>query len=350
MDNLSNFKFVSIQSEWIRAGAILAAFLAVALLASMLWQKVIDARIRQTRSPVDDMISSALRGLIIWGLILSGAHYAFLELSVTQSETVIWTLLGKGFIIAWIFLLVTTAMRFMNTFAQWRIGQVAASTTEAPRDITTRITFLRKLANATIVLFGGLYILSVAGIDISPIIAGGALSGIVIGIALQDTLSNIFAGFFLNFDRPIRIGDFIRIDNNQEGYVEDVGWRYSRVRLIANNLLIIPNNKLSQSLITNYSLQGYALSVSVPCTVGYDNDLEQVEQLALTVARKIQDAPENQDSVWEPQVRFKEFGPDSISLVVVLRSKHDRVQNQLQHKFIKALQAAFRENEIKFPK
>lgn len=329
---------------------ILIVFLSAAGLASILWRKVIDVRIAKTQSPLDDMISAALKGLVIWGLILSGGHYAFLELSVTQKQTVIWTLLGKAFIIGWIYLLVTTAMKFMNSFARWRISQGPTRGNESPRDVATRLTFLRKLANALVAVFGGLYILSVAGIDISPIIAGGALSGIVIGIALQDTLSNIFAGFFLNFDRPVRIGDFIRIDNNQEGYVEEVGWRYSRIRLIGNSLLIVPNNKLSQSLITNYSLQGYALSVTISFTVGYDNDLELVEKVALDVAKQMQQTPVEAASALEPQVRFKEFLPDSIALVVVLRSTEDRVQNQLQHRFIKALQVAFRENGIKFPK
>jgi len=323
------FNFASIESVWIRAGAILCSFLAVALAVSVLWRKVIEQAAKKSKTPVDDLIFSALRGLIIWGLILSGAHYAFVELSATQTKTVIWPMLGKGFTIAWIFLLVSTAMRFLNSFARWRIGHATAKEGESTRDVMTRVTFLRKVANSVIVVFGALYVLSVAGIDISPIIAGGALSGIVIGIALQDTLSNIFAGFFLNFDRPIKIGDFIRIDSNQEGYVEEVGWRYSRVRLIGNNLLIIPNNKLSQSLITNYSLLGHELSISIACTVSYDNDLEKVESVALAVANQIQNQGGDDDPSWQPQVRFREYGADSIHMVVVLRSKEVYSQNQL---------------------
>ena len=338
---------VQIPPEWLRAGAIIGVFSIAALVVSLLWRRIFERLVAKTRSHLDDMILEAFRNLVVWGLIVAGGYYAFLEISIAQKNTVVWGMIGKGFTLAWIALAVATLMRIFNAFSRWRIDHATAHGPEAIRDVVTRVTFVRKLLTVVVMFFAVLYALSVAGVDTSPLVAGGALGGIVIGIALQDTLSNVFAGFFLNIDRPIKIGDFIRLDTNQEGYVEDVGWRYSRVRLIGNNLLIIPNNKLSQSIITNFSLPSQAINVSVACNISYDSDLERVESIAEEVALRVQGSIDGEEGNWKPHVRFKEFGAATISMVTVLRSKEISSQNRIQHEFMKALHKAFTEADIK---
>ena len=90
-------------------------------------------------------------------------------------------------------------------------------------------------------------------IDVTPLIAGVGLGALAIGLALQSTLSNFFAGMHLLSDRPIKIGNFIELDKDTSGFVEDIGWRSTRIRTMVDNLLIIPNAKLADSNITNYS-------------------------------------------------------------------------------------------------
>lgn len=202
---------------------------------------------------------------------------------------------------------------------------------------------------AVVFVVGAIYILSVAGVNISPILAGGALGGLVVGIALQDTLSNVFAGFFLNVDRPVKIGDFIKIEAGQEGFVEDVGWRHTKVRLWANNLLIIPNNKLSQSVITNFSLPDSPMSVYVDCGVSYESDLEHVEAVAVRVAQHVQETTDGGDPSWQPIVRFNDFADSAITFTTSLRSKSINSRLKIHHEFIKALHVAFRNEQIEIP-
>src|SRR6266511_962122 len=76
------------------------------------------------------------------------------------------------------------------------------------------------------------------------------VGGLVV-LAHQDTLSNLFAGFHLLADRPVRVGDTIRLENGMEGMVEDIGWRSTRIRQPADDLVIVPNAKLAQSILTN---------------------------------------------------------------------------------------------------
>ncbi|MBS1703096.1 MAG: mechanosensitive ion channel [Armatimonadetes bacterium] len=338
-----------VKQEWLRAGGIMLAFLLGWVIIAVVGKKVFKKLVARTNSQLDDIILSALHGLAQWAIIIAGAYFAFREVTAAEPETTIWTIIGKGFTIAWVGLAIASAIRIFNAYSQWKIEQTLETHADVLRDVATRVNFFRKLLIAVVAIIGGLYILSIAGIDTSPIVAGGAVGGIVIGIALQDTLSNVFAGFFLNIDRPVKIGDFIRLDSGQEGFVEEVGWRYTKIRLYANNLVIIPNNKLSQSTITNFNLPSGPLSVYMTCGVSYDSDLEHVEEVAIRVARQVLETEPGGDTQWDPVVRFKEFGDSSINFTTVLRALDVDSQYRIQHQFVKQLHRAFNEEGIEIP-
>src|SRR5207244_1958155 len=75
-----------------------------------------------------------------------------------------------------------------------------------------------------------------------------------VAVALQDTLGNFFAGLYLQADRPVRIGDYVRVDTGDEGTVMHIGWRSTRLRTLTNNTVVLPNERLSKAVVTNYSL------------------------------------------------------------------------------------------------
>jgi len=104
---------------------------------------------------------------------------------------------------------------------------------------------------AVVIVVGGLVVLGHLGIAITPILTALGIGGLAVALALQDTLSNLFAGFHLLADRPVRVGDTIRLENGMEGMVEDIGWRSTRIRQPADDLVIVPNAKLAQSILTN---------------------------------------------------------------------------------------------------
>src|SRR2546426_1174391 len=85
-------------------------------------------------------------------------------------------------------------------------------------------------------------------VAIEPLLTALGVGGLALALALQDTLSNLFAGMHLLADRPIRVGDYVKLSvESVEGYVVDVGWRSTRVRTLQNNVVIVPNSKVSQS-------------------------------------------------------------------------------------------------------
>ena len=101
------------------------------------------------------------------------------------------------------------------------------------------------------IVIGGLVLLGHLGITITPILTALGIGGLAVALALQDTLSNLFAGFHLLADRPVSVGDVVRLENGMEGVVEDIGWRSTRIRQPGEDLIIVPNAKLAQGILTN---------------------------------------------------------------------------------------------------
>src|SRR5437764_1007357 len=134
---------------------------------------------------------------------------------------------------------------------------------------------------------GGLVLLSSLGIAITPILTALGVGGLAVALALQDTLSNLFAGLHLLADKPIRVGDYVRLSaESVEGHVVDVGWRSTRIRMLQNNIVVVPNKRVAESIITNYDLGETRMAVLIRVRVDYDADAELVERVLVDEATR----------------------------------------------------------------
>lgn len=103
------------------------------------------------------------------------------------------------------------------------------------------------------------------GISLTAVWTTLGVGSVAIALALQDTLSNFFAGVYVRLDSPVRVGDYIRLDGGNEGFVVQIGWRSTRIRTLPNNIAVVPNAKLASAVITNYSMAEYQMSLSTSC-------------------------------------------------------------------------------------
>jgi small-conductance mechanosensitive channel len=207
----------------------------------------------------------------------------------------------------------------------------------------------RLISNVVVVIIYvivALVILSYFNIEITPMIATLGIGGLAIGLALQNTLANLFGGIHILSDRPINVGDFVEIGTDLTGYVEDIGWRTTRIRKLSNNFVVVPNSTLADSTIVNYSLPELETSCIVHCGVGYNEDLEKVEKATLKVAAKIQKTAEGAIRDFEPKVRFYEFGDSNINFRVIMRVERYVDRFVITSEFIKALKAEFTKQNI----
>lgn len=107
---------------------------------------------------------------------------------------------------------------------------------------------IKGVTNTLVYSLGILTVLSALGVHIGPLLTALGVGGLAMALAFKDTAENMFSGIHLLIDRSVEVGDLIKIESGQEGIVEDIGWRTSRIRLGGDDLLIIPNTKLAQNI------------------------------------------------------------------------------------------------------
>jgi small-conductance mechanosensitive channel len=129
------------------------------------------------------------------------------------------------------------------------------------------------------------------GISLAPALTALGVGSLAVALAVQDTLSNFFSGLYIVVDKPVRPGDFIRVDPSYEGYVETIGWRSTHLRTLSHNLVVIPNATLSKAIITNYTLPTPHMASSVRVDVAADADVDRVEDVLTDEARRALDVP-----------------------------------------------------------
>ena len=193
---------------------------------------------------------------------------------------------------------------------------------------------------------GGLVLLDSLGVAITPLLTALGVGGLAVALALQDTLSNLFAGVHILASRKVQPGDFIQLDNGMQGYVVDTNWRSTIIRQLPNNVLVVPNATVASSIVTNYHLPEHEISVSVACSVSYESDLEQVERVTIEVGEEVMQEVNGAVTEYEPTVRYNTFGGSGISFNVGLRAADISAQALITHEFIKRLHSRYQKEGI----
>jgi len=211
-------------------------------------------------------------------------------------------------------------------------------------------TLTEVLATIIIGILGFLTLLQmVFEVDIRAILAALGVGGLAVALALQDTLSNLFAGFYVSIAGQTRIGDFIKIDAGQSGYVQDIGWRSTTLRELGGNLIFIPNNKLAQSIVTNYHLPDRSLGVGITVPVIYDSDPSQVERLLNEVAAAAVGQVPGLLKEPAPSAKFVPgFGKTSMDFTLDCHVAEFADQYLVQHELRKRIYRRFREEGVQF--
>jgi small-conductance mechanosensitive channel len=210
-------------------------------------------------------------------------------------------------------------------------------------------SLLSNLVRIVVITFGILMILQSIGISITPILATLGIGGLAVALAFQDTLSNLFSGLYLIISGQVRTGDYVKLGTGEEGYISDITWRNTTIKELANNLIIVPNTKLSSAIFKNFHLPAQEISMQVPVPVSYDSDLEKVERVTLEVAKEVMQNVPGGIPEFEPFIRYQEFKEFELSLVVFLRVEEFFGQGLVKHEFIKKLHKRYQEERIDIP-
>lgn len=211
------------------------------------------------------------------------------------------------------------------------------------------VSLLSNLAQIFVLTLGLLITLQTLGIEITPIIATLGIGGLAVALAFQDTFSNLLSGLYLIISRQVKRGDYIKLASGEEGYVHDITWRNTTIREIPNNIIIVPNNKLSSAIFKNYHLPFKEIIIQIPVGVSYESNLEEVEEITLEVAQTVMQTVDGGVPDFEPFIRYQSFEDFRISLIVYLRVNEFFDQRLVKHEFIKQLHSRYREKKIEIP-
>ena len=175
--------------------------------------------------------------------------------------------LTSGYIIVGTWIVATFLDEFLRIY-----GNALAESTET--DLDDRIIdILKKIAKYLIWFMGILYVLSIFNISITPLIAGAGIIGIAIALAAQDLFSNFFGGAVIITDQPFKVGDRVLI-NDILGDVTHIGPRSTRIITLDSDIVTIPNNKITTSVVRNFSLPSPQVRIQIPISVAQGTDIE----------------------------------------------------------------------------
>ena len=234
-------------------------------------------------------------------------------------------------------------------FAERFCNQLVVSYADSSDVLRNSQSIIRGTSKLLIISIGSLVILGTLGISITPIVASLGITSLAVALALQPTLENFFSGVQLVIDKPIRVGDFVELDSGEQGFVEKIGWRSTWIKMLPNNIVVMPNSILSQSKVINYYYPEKELSVPVDVGVHYDSDLEHVERVTLEVAKDILHSHKWGISDYDTFVVFHTFDSSSINFTVMLRAEEYFNRFFIKSAFIKALHARYRQEGIVIP-
>lgn len=219
--------------------------------------------------------------------------------------------------------------------------------TSREEGIKRSLSLFNTIVSVAVYCIGGLIILDAMGISITPIITALGVGGLAVALALQDTLSNLFSGIYITIADILKPGDYIILSSGEEGVVSDITWRSTTLLTTSKNIVVIPNSKLANTIVTNYSLPEKSLDISVPVGVGYGSDLDQVEKVTLEEAVAV--LRELGMEKAEPLFRVKQFGDSSIDCSVSLTVHDFGQQSLIRHRVLKRIYKRYQQEGIDIP-
>tara|TARA_Y100001970_G_scaffold287413_1_gene412027 strand:+ start:346 stop:1404 length:1059 start_codon:yes stop_codon:yes gene_type:complete len=331
--------FTLIKEPIIKAILCVAISFIAAKVADWVITGFLSKIVGRTRSSIDDKIIQILHRPIYYTILFIGF---FISVQLFAMPEVIAFILEGLFktiaVIIWSIALFQSFMYFINWY-----GRSANQTNIL--HIHTLPVFDNVGKVVIFILAGFLILLSweinVTGLTVSATVLVG-----IFGFAAQDTLANLFAGFFIMADTPYKIGDYINLDGGERGYVKNIGLRSTRIMTRDDIEITLPNSLIANSKIVNESGGDIEHErVRITLTVAYGSDIDKVRTLLTEISK-------NNDSVCKqpsPRVRFRSFGDSGIVFQLLFWIEKPGDRGRITDEINSVIYKQFIDNKIVIP-
>ncbi|MBN2102055.1 MAG: mechanosensitive ion channel family protein [Candidatus Aenigmarchaeota archaeon] len=327
----------SLQDYVISLVIFLIAF-AVLRLFKFVVLKKLKSLAKRTKTDWDDLFIDVIDS-IGW------PFYIFVALYISFNTLVLPTVTGMIVYYLLILLGVFYVAKGIGKFLDFSTRRVVDKRKREEKDAdTTVISLFNKIIKAVVWVAAFLFILSSAGIDISGALVGVGVTGIVLGFALQNVLSDLFASFSIYFDKPFKIGDFIIIGDDM-GTIEKIGIKSTRINTLHGHMLVVSNRELTTARVNNYAKM-LKRRVVVGLGVTYDTTTDKLKKIP-GMTKKIVESTEHAEF---SRCHFKEYGDFNlkIELVYFIDNKDYNIYMDAKQKINLKIKEAFEKEGIGF--
>jgi small-conductance mechanosensitive channel len=166
-------------------------------------------------------------------------------------------------------------------------------------------------------------------INITPFLAMAGIIGLAFALAAQDLISNFYGGAVIMIDKPLKVGDRVKIEHYY-GDVIDIGVRSTRLKTTDNQIITIPNNKITTNYVTNYSEPDQKLRIPIPVSVTSGTDPVKVKDLLLDISQATIQKTDYLLKEPAPQVFFNEFGESGLKFILYVWAKKYNLTDEVK--------------------
>jgi len=321
-------------AEYIYFALTLVISLALAKIAFKIFKGAARRATAKTKTLLDDVILDAVEEPVIVAIVVVGIYIALTFLSISPTVDSVLSKLLRVLIAAdLIWLFSRSAADIIDKF-------VTPAVQKAQPELGAHFMYMvKKVVNIIIWILGIMFIVSNLGYDISTLIAGLGIGGVAIAFAIKDILSNMFGGLTVITDRPFKVKDRIKVAGI-DGFVEELGVRSTKIRSFDGTIFIVPNAKMTDSIIENVSKEK---SRKIKMTIGVEYGTSNAKmKKAKEILNKI--ILKNKSTDDKALVYFTTFGPHSLDILAIYYIKDlkkilqtkDEINFEIKEQFEKA--------------
>jgi small-conductance mechanosensitive channel len=285
---------------------LLAASYLVARIVSYLFGRAIRGAVRHTSNRLDEGLLSAVQRPVTYAIFVVGAYAAAQRLPLHDRAA---DAMDNALFVFGVLFVTIALVRSFAVLLDWYTADAATGAPEAAREFGPLVS---KIGTVFITLVALTTVLERFHVNVASLVVSLGVGSLAVGLAAQDTLSNMFAGFTLLLDRPFRMGERIRLASGEVGDIVAIGMRATTLKTPEEAVLIVPNSLLVKDRLTNLSRPSRSIAASVELVVTYGADLDRVRSLLLEAV----EGSELLASEPKPGVAVKRFGEYGLHLVV----------------------------------
>jgi len=339
MNDYLEILFTLIQNTAFQAGLFVVGSLVVAKIVDWIIISVLSRLASRTDSTIDDRIIQILHRPIYYSILFMGLG---ISIQLFQLPEII-TFTAKGLfktivVIIWSFALFHSFIHFITWYSRHKKNEGIIRAHTMP--------IIDNVGKVIIFILGAFFILLSWDVNITGLTVSATVLVGIFGFAAQDTIANLFAGFFIMADTPYKPGDYINLDGGERGYVKTIGLRSTRIMTRDDIEITLPNSLIANSKIINESGGPKEKNrVRITINVAYGSDIDQVRSVLENIAKNSKNVCKNPN----PRVRFRTFGDSGLTFQLLFWIEKPEGRGRITDELNTAIYKQFAKEKIEIP-